>query len=312
MRVGDRMVMPQNSKRLQSITIYFAVSNVLKKPEWMMARSTNSKDLLTFLSQISAKRTDPYSGKRLHLVLDRHPSHYCEKNGVRKVLRQQYSAHILPKASSWYNSAEWLFANLKREIRKHFVQRKEDVVDMDQFAADVAEVTARVSSRLQHSRIFFANLSELRKSMADELADDDEEAKESDSCLLQQGSSRKRGRCPSGSPRDDARSFRTRSLHQTLTPPPRQRGVASLLHEHEDYASLLHKHADNASAGGDRILDDGEVYIGTSDQDGIVSVPVLYEESQLNESDISEVGPAHGRSLTPPEFWAQTVLGQVS
>ena len=65
---------------------------------------------------------------------------------------------------------------------------------MQQFAKDVAEVTARVSSRLQHSRIFFANLSELRKSMADELADDDEEAKESDSCLLQQGSSRRRGR----------------------------------------------------------------------------------------------------------------------
>ena len=49
MKAGARIVMPQNSRQLRSLTVYFAVSNVLARPEWMFARSTNSQALTVFL-----------------------------------------------------------------------------------------------------------------------------------------------------------------------------------------------------------------------------------------------------------------------
>ena len=98
-------------------------------------------------------------------MLDRHPSHYCEKNGVRRLLRQQFDVRILPRASSWYNSSEWLFPHLKRAVRLHFIQREGEVVSMDQFAKEVAVIATDVSARLRGSRVFFANVGELRKAL---------------------------------------------------------------------------------------------------------------------------------------------------
>lgn len=53
-----------------SLTIYVAVSNVLKSPLTMVGESTNSTDFKKFLRLILDKRTDKLSGKPLHLVMD--------------------------------------------------------------------------------------------------------------------------------------------------------------------------------------------------------------------------------------------------
>ena len=140
---------------------------MLAKPQFHLAKSTNSKDFLLFLSQISSKRTDPYSGKLLQICADRHPSHFCELNGVRKTLKQQYSLQILPRASSWHNSCEWIFPHVKAAVRSHFIHKDKETVSMTEFAADVKKVCERLQGTLRYSRIFYANVHELRKAIQD-------------------------------------------------------------------------------------------------------------------------------------------------
>ena len=55
---------------VSSITVFVAVGNVLDKPLFMTAESTNSADFVKFLRLILQKRNDYFTSRKIRLVLD--------------------------------------------------------------------------------------------------------------------------------------------------------------------------------------------------------------------------------------------------
>ena len=59
--------------------------------------------------------------------------------------------------------SEWVNAVIKRRLQKRFALRKEDVEDEEDFHCLLREELNKISSDLQDSRLFYANIDELLK-----------------------------------------------------------------------------------------------------------------------------------------------------
>ena len=70
----------------------------------MVSKSTNAKDFRAFLEQVVAARNDPEPRRPLWVILDGHPAHFTEREGVRdRLTDEDINVYYLPRACSWYN-----------------------------------------------------------------------------------------------------------------------------------------------------------------------------------------------------------------
>lgn len=101
------------------------------------------------------------------VVCDQHPAHHCVKHGVRQLLTSRYRAYFLPASSSWFNSAEWIFAVLKPRWRKRLLGIQEEITQQQMEALVTEEI--RIFCRLyRKSRLFHANRRELQMALRNE------------------------------------------------------------------------------------------------------------------------------------------------
>ena len=87
-----------------SRTIYVGISNVTAGPQFSVAQSTNAKDFRAFLDKVLAARTDPEPRRPIWVILDGHPAHFTEREGVRdRLTDEDVAVMYLPRGASWFN-----------------------------------------------------------------------------------------------------------------------------------------------------------------------------------------------------------------
>ena len=95
---GEQINIKINPKRFKGVTVYGASSSQLRRPTFMLAKSTNKEDTLAFLKLVVANLT---TRKKPYLVWDRHSSHR------NKLVREYAEAHfhnlMTPTASCQFN-----------------------------------------------------------------------------------------------------------------------------------------------------------------------------------------------------------------
>ena len=104
MKGNQTINMPQ-FRTTSSVTIFVAISNVLKGPLFQISDTTNSANFVDFLQLIQLYRTDYPDQSPMFTVLDGHSAHHSHVNGVRTLLRgPAYKPFFLPRGTSWFNS----------------------------------------------------------------------------------------------------------------------------------------------------------------------------------------------------------------
>ena len=120
-----------NKNRGQGITVIGAISEQLSKPLFMLAKSTNSEEFMTFLKQLRG-RFSSQKDRVIHLVLDNAAAHH---NNFVKLLaaRLKIELMFLPAYTPELNPIEALWGIIKRDFRKRLMMTKHIVKQQPEF-----------------------------------------------------------------------------------------------------------------------------------------------------------------------------------
>ena len=95
--------------------------------------------------------------------MDKHSAHFGNNVGVRDYITSYFRPFFLPTATSQLNSAENLFAHVKHHIRKYFLFHDQPILTQDELVNKVQEQLQIVAVKLADSRVFFANLRDIKE-----------------------------------------------------------------------------------------------------------------------------------------------------
>jgi len=76
----NRVTIELNTKRLCGQTVFGAVGRCLKKPVFMLAKSTNIEEVKKFWLVLKKSLKNNYSRAKIPVVLDNHPAHRSKKS----------------------------------------------------------------------------------------------------------------------------------------------------------------------------------------------------------------------------------------
>jgi transposase len=111
-----------NERRLPGITVFGAISSALSKPVFMIGKSTNKEEVLSFFRLI--RQTSWFTKEtKLYIVLDNARAHigtivktYCEEHNIELLFMPGYSPE--------FNTIEALWSVIKRRVKSKLAQRK--------------------------------------------------------------------------------------------------------------------------------------------------------------------------------------------
>ena len=106
-------------------------------------------------------RRDGRPDQRMVLVMDRHSAHFGVPTGVRTFIENNFRPYFLPTATSELNSAETLFAIMKRQLKSFFIQYQVRMKRQNQFHDQLEEQLEEVMDRYTGSRLFYANMRDI-------------------------------------------------------------------------------------------------------------------------------------------------------
>ena len=106
---------------------------MFERPILQTGTRTRGEELIPFLRRILELRRDGRPDQRMVLVMDRHSAHFGVPTGVRTFIENNFRPYFLPTATSELNSAETLFAIMKRQLKSFFIQYQVRMKRQNQF-----------------------------------------------------------------------------------------------------------------------------------------------------------------------------------
>ena len=99
--------------------------------------------------------------------MDRHSAHFGVPTGVRNFIQNHFRPYFLPTATSELNSAETLFAVMKRHLKSFFIQYQVRMRRQDQFHDQLEDQLEEVMQRYTGSRLFYANMRDIHQTLVE-------------------------------------------------------------------------------------------------------------------------------------------------
>ena len=134
-RSDSAVYTPKNDENLKSVTVYGCVGHprLFERPILQTGTRTRGEELIPFLRRVLELRRDGRPDQRMVLVMDRHSAHFGVPTGVRTFIENNFRPYFLPTATSELNSAETLFAIMKRQLKSFFIQYQVRMKRQNQF-----------------------------------------------------------------------------------------------------------------------------------------------------------------------------------
>ena len=168
-RSDSAVYSPKNDENLKSVTVYGCVAHpwIMDRPLLQTGTRTRGEELIPFLRRILELRRDGRPDQKMVLVMDRHSAHFGVPTGVRTFIQNNFRPYFLPTATSELNSAETLFAVMKRYLKSFFLQYQARIRRQELFFQELENGLDEVMEKYTDSRLFFANMRDIHQTLVE-------------------------------------------------------------------------------------------------------------------------------------------------